>query len=465
MGIARLHPSTVPGRMRMGISDVNRVSRRDFLKLSIGGLGFATTGSVSALFAAEPKNRSDVRFSDIPIEPNPVIKVLRWQEFIGSEKETWMANTRRWEMLTGGRVETDFLPWPDVRPRAAMEATIETGHDIVFGWYDDPHLYPDKLLDLTDLADYLGKKYGGWYPICKTYGYVPGSNRWICLPIGINGQCINYRKSRVRNAGFETLPGDINGFIECCKALKAKGHYTGFALGRALGDANAWTFWWLHSFGGKTVENDGKTIAINSTETLTALDRARELYETMIPGTEKWLDPDNNSAFLNGNISLTNNGSSIVYAAKQNYPEIHEDLAVSNFPTGVIGRPMELSMISVGFIFKHSLLPNAAKHYLRFMLEANQYGEWISNSWGYITQSLEGYQNLVSWTRDPRIEPYRECTSRSLPNGYAGPLGTTSAAAMSEYIIVDMFADACTGKRTPKQAALAAERKLARIYR
>ena len=52
-----------------------------------------------------------------------------------------------------------------------------------------------------------------------------------------------------------------------------------------------------------------------------------------------------------------------------------------------------------------------------------------------------------------------------LPNSYAGPLGTTSAAAMSEYIIVDMFADACTGRRIPKQAALAAEKRLARLYK
>ena len=36
------------------------------------------------------------------------------------------------------------------------------GPDIVLGWSDDPHLYTDKILELTELADYLGKKYGGW---------------------------------------------------------------------------------------------------------------------------------------------------------------------------------------------------------------------------------------------------------------------------------------------------------------
>lgn len=450
----------------MNMSFSKRISRREFLKTSVVGFaGLSTASLVPGFATAEPHKSVEFHPPSIQIEPNSVLKVLRWSEFVQSEKEIWLANTRRWEKLTGGRVETDFLPWTDVRPKAAMEETIGAGHDIVFGWYDDPHLYSDKLFDLTELADYLGKKYSGWYPICETYGKAIGTNRWIALPVGLSGQCINYRKSRVREAGFEALPGDIAGLLKCCKALKAKGHPTGFALGHAVGDANAWTHWWLWSFGGKAVEKDGKTIAINSRETLQALDAAGELFETMIPGVETWLDPDNNKAFLNGDISLTNNGSSIAYGAKRSYPDIDADLGVANMPVGPEGHPTELSLMSVGFVFKHTLAPNAAIHFLTFMFEAEQYGNWIGGSWGYITQALKHYYDLAAWKQDPRITPYRECAFRMLPNSYAGPLGTASAAAMSEYIIVDMFADACTGKKTPKQAALEAEKRLAWLYR
>lgn len=450
----------------MDTFDLNRISRRGFLRAAVGGLAGISTPSLLPGWGIAASNKStEIQPPPITIESNSVIKVLRWNEFVKRERDIWLANTRRWEKLTGGRVETDFIDWTEVGHKAKLEATVGSGHDIVLGWFDDPHLYPDKLVDLTDLADYLGKKYGGWYPVCRKYGHAHGSSRWICIPIGISGQCINYRKSKVQEVGFETLPGDINGFLECCKALKAKGHYTGFALGHAIGDASVWTHWWLWSFGGKIVESDGKTIAINSKETVTALDTARELYETMIPGTEKWLDPDNNKAFLNGGISLTNNGSSIAYAAKNQYPQIDADLVVTNYPMGFTGRPTELAAISVGFIFKHSPFPNAAKHYLRFMFEAEQYGKWISGSWGYITQALKHYYDLPAWKDDPRITPYRECASRMLPNGYAGPLGPKSAAAMSEFIIVDMFADVCTGRHTPKQAAKAVENRLARFYR
>ncbi|MGD8847364.1 MAG: ABC transporter substrate-binding protein [Desulfobacteraceae bacterium] len=451
----------------MNLTSSEGISRRKFLKASARGMAKLTAlGIVSAVpLTRKAVAAGEIRPPDIRIEPNPVVKVLRWSEFVRSEKQIWLENTRRWEKLTGGRVETDFLSWTQIRPKAALEATIGTGHDIVFGWHDDPHLYPDRLIDLTDLAQYLGKKYGGWYPICEIYGRAMRTARWIALPIRVGGTCINYRQSRVQEAGFEALPGNIEGLIRCCKALRSKGHYTGFALGHAVGDANTWTHWWLWSFGGKAVEADGKTVAINSMETVQALNAARELFETMIPGVEQWLDPDNNKAFLNGEISVTNNASSIVYKAKHNFEQIYADLAVANMPVGPLGRPAELQAVSMGFIFKHSPVPNAARHYLAFMFEAEQYGDWVSGSQGYITQALRQFYDLPAWRQDARITPFRECASRLFPNSYAGPPCTASAAAMSEFIIVDMFADACTEKKSPRQAALTAEKRLARLYR
>jgi multiple sugar transport system substrate-binding protein len=321
------------------------------------------------------------------------------------------------------------------------------------------------LIDVTDVAEYLDKKYGGWYPVCKMYGQDFKSKRWIALPVGSAGICVNYRTSWLKEAGFDTLPTDIEGFLKACKALKAKKHPTGFALGHAVGDANTWTHWWLWSFGGKAVEADGKTIAINSKETLLALDGCKELYETMISGVGSWLDPHNNKAFLAGQISLTANGNSIFFVSKNKFPDINKDLTTCNFPVGPVGRPTELSMMSLAFIFKHTSVPNAAKHYLQFMFEKPQYGEWESGTWGYVTQTLQSYYDLPSWKKDSRITPYRECMKRMLWNGYEGPLGPASAAAMSEYVIVDMFADVCVRGKSPKAAVATAEKKLKKMYR
>ena len=89
-----------------------------------------------------------------------------------------MANVKKFTEKTGIEVRVDNEGWEDVRPKAAVAANIGAGPDIILSTNDDANLYPDKLLDVTDLCDYLGKKYGGWYPAVEA---VPAARRqeWI----------------------------------------------------------------------------------------------------------------------------------------------------------------------------------------------------------------------------------------------------------------------------------------------
>ena len=69
---------------------------------------------------------------------------------------------------------------------------------------------------------------------------------------------------------------------------------------------------------------------------IAALEYAKQLYETFIPGTLSWLDPNNNKAFLDGQIGLTANGISIYYAAKNSkdpkMKEMAADIDHANLP-------------------------------------------------------------------------------------------------------------------------------------
>ena len=105
----------------------------------------------------------------------------------------------------------------------------------------------------------------------------------------------------VKAAGFDTFPKDTDGFLELMKALKAKGTPGGMALGNATGDS-LWCNWLIWAFGGKLVDKNNKVV-IDSPETLKALEYGKELYATFIPGTLSWLDPNNNKAFLDGQIA------------------------------------------------------------------------------------------------------------------------------------------------------------------
>ena len=449
------------------------LTRRDFIKTGLAGAAAVGAAGMAADALAQAKKPAPAKPAAPEGPPSPpalkpekgiTLRVLRWSVFVKSDQEVWDKNTKSWEDKTGNKVITEYISWEDVRTKAAMTASVGAGHDIVLGWHDDPHLYPDKLIDVTDLATYLDKKYGGWEPVCYQYGISPKTKRWIALPVGAPTLCANYRVSWMKEAGFDKFPDKIPEFLKLCKALKAKNHPTGFALGHAVGDGNNNWHWWLWSFGAKVVEKDGVTLCLNKKETWEALEASKEFHDTMIPGVGSWLDPHNNKAFLAEEISVTGNGISIYYAAKEKFPKIAEDMDHANMPIGPVGKPTELHLFNQAFIFKHCKYQQAAKHYLLYMFEQEQYGPWIEAMRGYVTPSLKDYKKLPVWTVDPKHTPFRDSLSRMLWNGYAGPEGPASAATMAEYVVVDMFADVCVGGKSPKAAAAAAQDRAARFY-
>jgi multiple sugar transport system substrate-binding protein len=433
-------------------------TRRDMLK--------AISASAVAGIGLSPAQTS--RAADLKFEPEKgaKLRMLRWKRFVQGEEDLWLANTRKFTQSTGIEVRVDSENFEDIRPKAAVAAQVGSGPDIILGWFDDPHLYPEKLIDLSDLAHYLGDKYGGWYEVCKRYGLREG--QWIGLPLGAPCGCVTYRESQVKAAGFDTVPRDLPGFLKLCQALKAKGTPAGLALGNAVGDANTWCHWVVWTHGGKMVDEHDH-VAIDSKETAAALEYAKELYQTFIPGTLSWLDPSNNKAFLAGEISLTFNGISIYYAAQTAKDPVVKALAADighmNYPVGPVGRPTELQTLTQAFVFKYTKYPNAAKEYLRFMWEKEQYWPWQEASIGYVTQPFYAYEANPVWTEDPKRTPFRDSLKKMQYHGYAGSLGKASAATLADYIMVNMVAEAASGAQTPKAAMGRAAQRAARYYK
>ncbi len=444
---------------------MSNIDRRNFLKMSAGLAAGAATGEV----LAQDKKAAAAPTLNLKPEKGAKLRVLRWKRFVQGDEDMWLANTKKFTEKTGIEVRVDSEGWEDVRPKAAVAANIGSGPDIIISTFEDAHQYPDKLVDVTDVANYLGAKYGGWYDAPKAYGMAHGKgNKWIALPMGCAGNCLVHRESHMKAAGFSTFPKDTDGFLKLMQALKAKGTPGGLALGNATGDGNTWTHWLVWAFGGKMVD-EKNNVVINSPETIKALEYAKELYQTFIPGTLSWLDPNNNKAFLDGQISVTCNGISIYYAAKTSpdpkLKEIALDIQHANMPIGPVGRSTELNLLFPMMVFKYSKFPNAAKEYLRFMMEKEQYEPWQQAAIGYVTQPLRAYESNPIWTVDPKHTPYRDAMKVMQPNGFAGDMGYASAASMADFIMVNMVAEAASGSKTPKEAAERAEKRAQRYYK
>lgn len=439
-------------------------NRRGFLKGSAAlGAGAMLAGSGLTEFA-----KAWAQTAPWKPEAGAKLQLLRWKRFIQAEEDSFMKLVAAFSKATGVQVSVVNESLDDVQPKASVAANTNQGPDMFWGLYSLPHLFPTKCLDVSDVADYLGKKYGGWVPTAVTYGQSKG--KWIAIPVAYNGNVINYRKSQCEAAGFSKFPEDTKSFLEMMKALKAKGTPGGMALGRASGDGNAWVHWALWSHGGNLVDKDDKVI-INSPETIKALEYTKELSSHFVPGTASWNDAFNNKAFLAGEVSVTNNGVSIYAAAKAGadkdakLKEIATDIEHGLWPVGPVGKPTEFHIAYPMMGMRYTKFPNAVKAFIAFTMEAENYNPWLEGAVGYLTHPLNAYDKNPVWTNDKKLTLVRDVAKRTLTAGGLGSVGEKAASALADFVVLDMFAAVCTGRATPQEAVAIAERQAKRIYR
>lgn len=408
---------------------------------------------------------------DNPFKPEEgaSLQLTRWKRFVQSEDDAFREIVKSFTAATGCEVSVIEEGLDDIQPKAAVAANTGQGSDLFWGIYSFPHLFPTKALDLTDAADYLDKKYGGWVDTARAYGMA--GDQWICMPVGIVANYINFRRSSIEKAGFKEVPQDLPGFLELMKALKSQDTPGGFAMGHASGDGNAWTHWLLWAHGGKLVDENDQ-VALDSPETRAALEYCKALYETFAPGTISWNDSFNNKAFLSGQIHLTNNGISIYAAAQRNAAEgdakageVAEDMDHAHYPVGPVGTPTEFQAVFPIMGMNYTKYPNAVKAFLTYWMEADQYNHWVREAKGYITHTLKAFDDNPVWEEDPKRSVFRDAGNRTLPFGYPGSIGEKAAAAVADFIVVDMFANYVSGRVEIDDAIKQASRQAARIYR
>ncbi|WP_158291949.1 ABC transporter substrate-binding protein [Paracraurococcus ruber] len=416
--------------------------------------------AAAAAGALSPQARAQA----LPFQPErgASLRLLRWGKFLDAEERATTENIRAFTEATGVEVRVDSVWQDDVHPQLSVAASIGSGPDVAWTLQMTPQLLADKLLDLSDLAAQVGQAGGGWYRLVEQYGMRDG--RWIGLSPFVVGVLPVYRISTLREAGFERFPADTDGFLRLVREMKRIGKPAGFALSRAPNDGNSFAHWLLWSHGGKLVDERNR-VAINSPETIRAIEYAREVAQHFIPGTQGWNDASNNGSFLNGQVHLTNNAVSIYGKALADRMEVAADIDHALWPVGPVGQPAELHIVFPFVVMRYTRYPNAAKALLAFLMDPPRYRRVLEASVGYLSQGLRAYDDSPVWTRDPKVRLFRDVAARGRPISWAGTLGPEASAALADSVVADMFAEAVGGQATAREAAARAERRAQRIYR
>jgi multiple sugar transport system substrate-binding protein len=442
-----------------------RITRREALVLGASAGVLAATGA-SAQAPASAVKAADVPAPKLEIEKGASLRMLRPVRFVQADEDVFRANAKAFTDKTGVEVKVDFVGWEDINQQTAVTANSGAGPDIIIGFNDAPHIYVEKVLELSDVAEYLGKRYGGWMTLAQRYGKRYKTDNWIGLPFGASGGPLVYRKSLVQAAGFEKVPEDHAGILALCKKLKEAGKPAGFALGNAVGDGNGFANWLLWSHNASVLDEEGN-ITINSKETIAALKYLKELFPTFIAGTPSWNDVSNNRAYSGQEIALTANGVSLYFSLKNDpaTKAIADDTQHQLLPKGVASTSPMAGLTMNAMVFKHSAYPNAAKALLQFLLEKEQYEPWLNANSGYWAQPLAAYADSAVWSGDPKVALFKDTMKSPYYNGYKGPISTATGAISAEYVTIQMCAAVATDAATPEAAAAEAEQRCKRFLR
>ncbi len=408
-----------------------KLSRREFLKVGAAGLGAAALGTLPRQVFGAPAVIKETKLA-----------ILQGTYFVPAAQELYKKQAQEW-----GRAG---------------------GVDIVELWPMWNFLYQKNLLDLTDMAEEVGRRGGGYETFVLNSCKVKG--RSLGIPFGHSGTAVNYRISWFKEAGVANaedgskLDMTWDEYFAVGKKLKAQGKPFGQALGHSTGDPQSFCYPYMWCNGAMELDKNGKTVRFNKPEFVDAMKRFIQAWKEAYDETgTSWDDSNNNRAFLAEQISSTINGASIYWVAQKNQPNIAKDMNHMLFPRGPAGRFYQLGSRTFAILKNSKNIP-AAKEFLKWWFEDKQYDEWWRLQAGYHLQHTVRLAKDPMWDVDPKMVSYRDQPKYGRLPGFAGEPNEKASLAWSKYIIVDTFAKAVQSGDAKASIEWGAE-QLKRVYR
>jgi multiple sugar transport system substrate-binding protein len=429
-----------------------KVDRRRFLQKTGGLAGILATGRAPAY--AQGTSLHWLRLGDFV----PASDVLLRRELLPEA-----------EKALGLKITFETINGNELQARITSAIQSGSGADVIQALHNWPHLYADSVVDVSDVAEEIAAQQGGFYDVFPVSA--KGANGWLGVPWCALGVLICYRKSWFDEIGLTAFPDTWAKYREAGKLLKAKGRPIGQTLGHAYGDALVFSYPYLWSWGGKEVEADGKTVVLDSKETIESVKFMTGFWkDAHDEGGLAWDDSSNNRAFLAGTICATSNAASIYIEALRK-PEAYQtekgtplknDILHAPYPRGS-GGTATLHLNQSHMVMKYSKNQKAAKDFLRWASSRPVFEKWFVSQKGFSTPAGREWAKHPMWNEDPVMTPFRDVILTARAPGWPGPSGRKAAEVVSKYILTDMYAKAVQGMPA-EDAVKWAHGELVKIY-
>jgi multiple sugar transport system substrate-binding protein len=388
------------------------------------------------------------------------VSMITWNHFVPASDERLKEIAADFSKRNNVHLRVDTIAHLQVPQKLAAEVQTRTGHDLVWMYNELPYLYEQQLVPMDDLVSAVEKQYDGLYPFAKESAFVNGT--WRALPwmwISFPG---TYNQLLFAKYG-QQIPNTWDDLLKAGRALKKAGHPVGIAISHCA-DANT-TFWSiLWCYGGKVLDADGKTVALNSPQTQQVLEYYRALYhDAMDAEVLSWDDASNNRCVLAGKCAWIHNPVSPYNTALAKKMPIAEELNHHTTLAGPAGRHFAPPIHEMG-IWNFSKHVDVAKDFLRFFYEEENYSSWIIAGNGFNHAPVRHFEGHPVWAKDPKMAMLPKEGEYAHPAGWPSPPNQYVVQIMNAYILPDMVAKVVQGAST-KEAISWAEEQITRIVR
>lgn len=378
------------------------------------------------------------------------VTFLMWSHFVPASNVELESQVAAWNKEHPEvKARVDFISYKELVIKLATESEAGAGHDIVWLRHMDPTLYAESLIDVDDVVEELGAKYGGWPPAAKQLSFYKG--HWKAVPWFYWSSLVLYRTDYFEQVGesMEKVRGySWEDLKTAARKLTALGHPGGFSINTGAYDANDTLYPIMWSYGASTVNEKGEP-AIDSPQTVKAIDYVEDLFPAMPKEILGWDDASNNRFMLSGLGSWTLNTPSVWIAALKDFPDIAGEFDHAPVPSGPAGQFRSPSSASLG-IWKFSKNIELAKDLVKFLLGDKQMNRQIIGSSGYNEPFLMDHKKHPIWPQTAPLNAYEPPTEELRLAGWPGPSGPAANKVYHTFVVPVMFAKVLTGTPTDK---------------
>ena len=366
------------------------------------------------------------------------LRLLQWSHFVPAYDVWFDQFAKDWGDKNGVRVRVDRIPHLELPPRFAAEFAAGAGHDMIyFVGTILTALFAKNLVDVSDVAERISKKWGGWIPAAAPISVVDG--RWHAIPDFYILAPMLWRKDLFEKHNL-AAPDTWELARVAGRTLKPKGHPTGIAFSHC-NDANLFLRSVVFCHGGQEADASGQNILLDSKETREGLRFLKALYdEAMTPEVFSWDDASDNRFLASGVACWIHDAISAYRSTEDTNPAVFKNTFLGLEPQGLPGKRVSMANANAYAIWKFSKNPQAAKEFLLHL--ADNWKEAMVGSRGYNMPFFrDAYKKPMPVIgTDPKLQLLQDFTEYVGFFGYPGPF----TPPIQEIAATFVFPDMCT---------------------